>query len=179
MLIYFYWGGQPSLRGYLTIPHGWPLNGGSTVDDWWWKYTFINEQTPIYPNTKIFPSQSPIIITSRKWTSWRGTLRCTKNRNTVKKQTNKQTNKKTKGKIPICRVENRRNTDTAFKISHAYLKLYPSRVFVVSQACIHEISTSAIAARKRETCNWSTQWSKSPVIGCPANFIIDKLSEIV
>ena len=180
MLIYFYWGGQPSLSGYLTMPHGWPLNGGSTVDDWWWKYTLINGQTPIYPNTKIFPSQSPIIIISRKWTSWRGTLRCTKNRNTVKKdkQTNKQT-KKTKGKIPICRVENRRNTDTAFKIGHAYLKLYPSRVFVVSQACIHEKSTSAIAARKRETCNWSTQWSKSLVIGCPTNFIIDKLSEIV
>ena len=55
--------------------------------------------------------------------------------------------------MPICLVENRRNTDTAFKIGHAYLKLYPSRVFVFSQACIHEDSTSAIAARKRETSN--------------------------
>ena len=79
----------------------------------------------------------------------RGTLGCTKTRNTEKK--NKQTNKqKTKGKIPICRVKNRR---TAFKIGHAYLKLYQSRVFVFSQACIHEKSTSAIAARKRETSN--------------------------
>ena len=77
----------------------------------------------------------------------RETLGCTENRNTVK---NKQTNKK-QGKIPIRRVENRRNTDTAVKIGHAYLKLYPSRVFVFSQACIHEKSTSAIAARKRET----------------------------
>ena len=55
--------------------------------------------------------------------------------------------------MPICLVENRRNTETAFKIGHAYLKLYPSRVFVFSQACIHEDSTSAIAARKRETSN--------------------------
>ena len=84
----------------------------------------------------------------------RGTLGCTKNRNTVKnKQTNKQTKKKTKGKIPIRRVENRRNTDTAFKIGHAYLKLYPSRVFVFSQACIQEKATLAIAARRRETSN--------------------------
>ena len=27
------------------------------------------------------------------------------------------------------RVQNRRNTDTAFMIGHAYLKPYPSRVF--------------------------------------------------
>ena len=30
--------------------------------------------------------------------------------------------------IPKYRVENRRNTDTAFMIGHAYLTLYPSRV---------------------------------------------------
>ena len=84
----------------------------------------------------------------------RGTLGCTKNRTTVKKKTTKnKTKQKTKGKIPICRFKNRRNTDTAFKIGHAYLKLYLSRVFVFSQACIHEKSTSAIAARKRETSN--------------------------
>ena len=84
----------------------------------------------------------------------RGTLGCTKNRTTVKKQQQKtKQNKKKKGKIPICRFKNRRNTDIAFKIGHAYLKLYPSRVFVFSQACIHEKSTSAIAARKRETSN--------------------------
>ena len=28
------------------------------------------------------------------------------------------------------RIEKQRNTDTAFLIGHAYLKLYPSRVFV-------------------------------------------------
>ena len=32
--------------------------------------------------------------------------------------------------IPKYRVQNRRNTDTAFMIGHAQLKLYPSRVFV-------------------------------------------------
>ena len=32
--------------------------------------------------------------------------------------------------IPKNRVKNRRNTDTAFMICHAYLKLSPSRVFV-------------------------------------------------
>ena len=32
--------------------------------------------------------------------------------------------------IPKYRVKNRRNTDTAFIFGHAYLKLYPSRVFV-------------------------------------------------
>ena len=32
--------------------------------------------------------------------------------------------------IPKYRVKNRRNTDTAFMISHVYLKLYPFRVFV-------------------------------------------------
>ena len=32
--------------------------------------------------------------------------------------------------IPKYRVQNRRNPDTAVMIAHAYLKLYPSRVFV-------------------------------------------------
>ena len=32
--------------------------------------------------------------------------------------------------IPKYRVKNRRNTDTAFIFGHAYLKVYPSRVFV-------------------------------------------------
>ena len=70
-----------------------------------------------------------------------------------KKQKNKQTDKqKTKGKVLICRVKHRR-TDSAFKIGRAYLKLYQSRVFVFSQACMHEKSASEIAARKRETSN--------------------------
>ena len=49
--------------------------------------------------------------------------------------------------IPKYRVENGRNTDTAFMIGDAYLTLYPSRVFL-SQAYIHKKSTSAFA-RKR------------------------------
>ena len=32
--------------------------------------------------------------------------------------------------IPKYRVENRRNTDTAFRIGHVYLNLYPPSVFV-------------------------------------------------
>ena len=54
--------------------------------------------------------------------------------------------------IPKYRVENRPNTDTTFMIGDAYLTLYPSRVFVfflISQARIHQKSTSAFA-RKRE-----------------------------
>ena len=52
--------------------------------------------------------------------------------------------------IPKYRVENGRNTDTAFMTGHAYLTLYPSRdFFFLSQACVHQKSTSAFE-RKRE-----------------------------
>ena len=34
--------------------------------------------------------------------------------------------------IPKYRVENVRNTDTAFMIGNAYLTLYPSRVFFIA-----------------------------------------------
>ena len=76
--------------------------------------------------------------------------------------------------IPKYCVENLRNTDTAFMIGDAYLTLYPSRVFFffLSQACIHQKSTSAFA-RKREISNWTVQRSKSQVTGCPTNFIIE------
>ena len=45
--------------------------------------------------------------------------------------------------IQKCRVENGRNTDTAFMIGDAYLTLYPSRefFFFLSQACIHPKSS--------------------------------------
>ena len=45
-------------------------------------------------------------------------------------------------KIPKYRVENRRNTDTAFMIGHAYLTLYPSRVFFISSMYTPEIKLS-------------------------------------
>ena len=71
------------------------------------------------------------------------------------------------------RVENWRNTYTAFMISHAYFNVVSiSCVFLISQACIHQKSTLAFA-RKREISNWSVQRSKSKVIGCPTNFIIE------
>ena len=46
-------------------------------------------------------------------------------------------------KIAKYRVENRRNTDTAFMIGHAYLRSYPSREFDYLKQ-----STSAIASLK-------------------------------
>ena len=54
------------------------------------------------------------------------------------------------------RVQNRRNTDTAFMIGHAYLKSYPSRVFDYLKQW-----TSAIARRRDNTLNWSVQRSKA------------------
>ena len=65
------------------------------------------------------------------------------------------------------RVENGRNTDTAFMIGDAYLTLYPSRVFFLCQACIHKKSTSAFARKREKISNWTVQRSKSQVIGCP------------
>ena len=49
--------------------------------------------------------------------------------------------------IPKYRVENGWNTNTAFMTGDAYLMLYPSRVFFLSQACIHQKSTSTFARR--------------------------------
>ena len=46
-----------------------------------------------------------------------------------RKEERKKGGKKKEWQIPKCRVENRRNTDVAFKIGHTYLKSYPSRVF--------------------------------------------------
>lgn len=75
--------------------------------------------------------------------------------------------------IPKCRVENRRNTDIAFLIGHAYLKLYPSSMFI-SNIYKTEINLTHREKRWEETSNWSFRRSKSPVIGYPANFIIDR-----
>ena len=44
--------------------------------------------------------------------------------------------------IPKYRVENRRNTDTAFMIGHAFLTLYPSRPFFISSMYTPEINLS-------------------------------------
>ena len=51
----------------------------------------------------------------------------------------KKGGKKKEWQIPKCRVENRRNTDVAFKIGHTYLKSYPSRVFVYLKYVYTEI----------------------------------------
>ena len=53
-------------------------------------------------------------------------------------------------------VENRRKTDTAFKIGHAYLKLYPSRVFVFLKHDVYVYTRnqpSAIAKKREKTSN--------------------------
>ena len=73
----------------------------------------------------------------------RGTLVGTQYRKTVRRN----------WQIPQYRVENRQNTDTAFMIGHAYLKLYPSRVFVYLKQVIHQKSTSAIARKRVKTSN--------------------------
>ena len=62
-----------------------------------------------------------------------GTLGGNQYRNTVRK--NWQL-------IPKYRVENRRNTDTAFMIGHAFLTLYPSRLFFISSMYTPEINLS-------------------------------------
>ena len=54
--------------------------------------------------------------------------------------------------IPKYRVKNRRNTDTVFIFGHAYLKLYPSRVFVyLKHLQLYAPAINLAVARKRET----------------------------
>ena len=65
---------------------------------------------------------------------------------------------------PKYRVENRRNTNTAIMIGHAYVKVYPYRMFVsMSQARMHQQLTSAIAS-KRKITNLSLQRLKRLVV---------------
>ena len=55
-----------------------------------------------------------------------------------------------------------------------------SRVFfLISQARIHQKSSSTIARKREKISNWSVQRWKSQVIKCPTNFIIEQLLEIV
>ena len=78
--------------------------------------------------------------------------------------------------IPKYRVENGRNTDTAFIIGDAYLQRcihLACFFFFLSQAFIHQKSTLAFARKHEKISNWSIQRSKSQVIGCPTNFIIE------
>ena len=65
----------------------------------------------------------------------RGTMGVTQYRNAVRKI----------GKYRNTdRVENRRNTDTAFMIGQAYFNVVSiSRVFLISRACIHQKSTDS------------------------------------
>ena len=56
---------------------------------------------------------------------------------------------------------------------YAYLKLYPSHLFVYLRPCMHQRSTSDIARKYEKTLNRSVQRLKSPVIGSLTNFIID------
>ena len=79
-------------------------------------------------------------------------------------------------------LENSPPSPVTFLMVRPLLKVVsiPSHVFFISSmhVYIHQKSTSAFA-RKREMSNWSVQRSKSQVIGCPTNFIIELPSEIV
>ena len=77
--------------------------------------------------------------------------------------------------IPKYRVKNRRNTDTAFIFGHAYLKLYPSRVFVY----LKDLRTSNQPQPLRGNVRRPRIDRYNDRKGCPTNFIIDYLSEIV
>ena len=77
--------------------------------------------------------------------------------------------------IPKYRVKNRRNTDTAFIFGHVYLKLYPSRVFVY----LKHLCTSNQPQPLRGNVRRPRIDRYNDRKGCPTNFIIDYLSEIV
>ena len=77
--------------------------------------------------------------------------------------------------IPKYRVKNRRNTDTAFIFGHAYLKLYPSRVFVY----LKDLWTSNQPQPLRGNVRRPRIDRYNDRKGCPTNFIMDYLSEIV
>ena len=56
-------------------------------------------------------------------------------------------------------------------ISHVYLKLFPSRVFVyLKRVCT---GNQPQTLRQNVRRPWSVKRSKSPVIACPFNFVID------
>ena len=73
--------------------------------------------------------------------------------------------------IPKYRVENRRNTDTAFMIGHDYSKLYPSRVF----ACLKHFCTSNQPQPLRGNVR-GPRIDRNDRKGCPANFIHHRLT---
>ena len=77
--------------------------------------------------------------------------------------------------IPKYRVKNRRNTDTAFIFGHAYLKLYPSRVFVYSKhLCTSNQPQPLRGNVRRPRIDRYNDRKRFPI-----NFIMDYLSEIV
>ena len=83
--------------------------------------------------------------------------------------------RKKNGQIPKYRVKIWRNTDTAFIFGHAYLKLYPSRVFVYSQhLCISNQPQPLRGNVRRPRIDRYNDRNRYPT-----NFIIDYLSEIV
>ena len=77
--------------------------------------------------------------------------------------------------IPKYRVKNRRNTDTALIFGHVYLKLYPSRVFVYLKHLCTSNQPQPLRGKVRRPRIDRYNDRK----GCPTNFIIDYLSEIV
>ena len=81
-------------------------------------------------------------------------------------------------KLANTEIPCRKWTKYRYRIYHRWrllTTLYPSRVFFffLSQAFIHQKSTLAFARKHEKISNWSIQRSKSQVIGCPTNFIIE------
>ena len=70
------------------------------------------------------------------------------------------------------RVENRQNTDTIFMIGNAYLKFYPSRVFV----CLKHLCTSNQPQPLRGNVRLP-RTDQNDQKGCPTNFIHQRLTD--
>ena len=93
------------------------------------------------------------------------TLGGTQYRNTVKKNL----------QVPKYRVKNPRNTDTAFIFGYAYLKFYPSRLFVyLKHLCTSNEPQPLRGNVRRPRIDRYNDRKR-----CPTNFIINYLSEIV
>ena len=93
------------------------------------------------------------------------TLGGTQYRNTVKKNL----------QVPKYRVKNPRNTDTAFIFGYAYLKFYPSRLFVyLKHLCTSNEPQPLRGNVRRPRIDRYNDRKRFPI-----NFIIDYLSEIV
>ena len=122
-----------------------------------------------------FPSRISWENLTKDQSILRGTLGGTQYHNNVRKIGKYQNTVSKIDKIPITHsdlFEGRGScTQATFMIGHVYLKLYPYHVFVyLKHLCTRNQPQTS---RENVTGPWSVQRSKSPVIGCPSNFVID------